>query len=166
MKTNPREKLEVSECHPTCVARKSFKFVTIAAFWNTSGGSTFSSLLSSVKMSLPLTSSKLSTCTEEVSDSDLLMTSPRIGKSFCSRIKASPPQLTTGGHGGIDEVDAAAGGVNGGSGGADTSYVPADPVDGLPTLSPPPYKANSTSGGSTSSVCGTGSAGGKQIMGS
>ena len=63
-------------------------------FWKTSGGSTFSSLLSSVKMSLPLTSSKLSTCTEEVSDSDLLMTSPRIGKSFCSRIKASPPQLT------------------------------------------------------------------------
>ena len=131
------------------------KYVTISAFCKTSGGSTFSSLLSSVKMSLPLTSSKLSTCTEEVSDSDLLMTSPRIGKSFCSRIKTSPPQLTTGGHVGVDEVD------NGASG-ADTSYVPADPVDGLPTLSPPPYKANSTSGGSTSSVCGTGSAGGKQ----
>ena len=105
-------------------------------------------------MSLPIGgSSKLSTCTEEVSDSDLLMTSPRIGKSFCSRIaKSSPPQLTHGG--GVDEVDEQLPAPS------ETSYVAGDPVD-LPTLSPPPYKANSTSGGSTSSVCGTGSAGGR-----
>ena len=123
----------------------------------TSQDSTFSSLLSNVRMSLPIGggSSKLSTCTEEVSDSDLLMTSPRIGKSFCSRIKSSPPQLTHGGGGGvgIDEVDQDLPAPS------DTSYVAGDPVD-LPTLSPPPYKANSTSGGSTSSVCGTGSGGG------
>ena len=77
----------------------------------------------------------------------LSVTSPKIRKSFGSRIasqmaRGSPPTKTIGGMPGdcIAEME-------------HTTYLPGDTVDGIPTLSPPPYKSSSTTG-SNSSVTG------------
>ena len=78
----------------------------------------------------------------------LSVTSPKIRKSFGSRIcnqmgRGSPPTKTIGG----------APGEGIGSEMDHVSYLPGDTVDGIPTLSPPPYKSSSTTG-SNSSVTG------------
>ena len=77
----------------------------------------------------------------------LSVTSPKIRKSFGSRIasqigRGSPPTRTISG-------------VSGDCGAEmeHPSYLPGDTVDGIPTLSPPPYKSSSTTG-SNSSVTG------------
>ena len=75
----------------------------------------------------------------------LSITSPKIRKSFGSRIssqmsRGSPPTKTIGG-------------LHGDSSGADmehATYLPGDTVDGIPTLSPPPYKSSSTTGSNSS----------------
>ena len=77
----------------------------------------------------------------------LSVTSPKIRKSFGSRIssqigRGSPPTKTIGGMSGDCSAEM-----------EPTTYLPGDTVDGIPTLSPPPYKSSSTTG-SNSSVTG------------
>jgi len=78
----------------------------------------------------------------------LSVTSPKIRKSFGSRIssqlgRGSPPTKTIGGTP-VEGIGAEMEHI---------SYLPGDTVDGIPTLSPPPYKSSSTTG-SNSSVTG------------
>ena len=95
----------------------------------------------------------------ETSSRDLA--SPKIAKSFRSRLTmglgSSPPTQTSStskamhreGH---DEVD---------NGHASRTYVPGDPINDIPSLSPPPYKGpGSTGGSSTTSNSGGRSGGG------
>lgn len=77
-------------------------------------------------------------------DSSSLPASPKIGKSFRSRISIalrSPPSMSNQGQGGPgvdqDEVD-------------HRTYVAAEPLD-FPSLSPPPYKTPSSAGSSSTS---------------
>ena len=74
----------------------------------------------------------------------LSITSPKIRKSFGSRIssqmgRGSPPTKTMSGMPGDGRVEM-----------EHTTYLPGDTVDGIPTLSPPPYKSSSTTGSNSS----------------
>ena len=105
----------------------------------------------------PISSSQVSYSANNVlsdgNDSDhvppmlLSITSPKIRKSFGSRIqnqmgRGSPPTKTMSGMPGDGRMEM-----------EHTTYLPGDTVDGIPTLSPPPYKSSSTTG-SNSSVTG------------
>ena len=72
------------------------------------------------------------------------ITSPKIRKSFGSRIagqmgRDSPPTKTIGGGHADHNMEH-----------QQHSYLPGDTVDGIPTLSPPPYKSSSTTGSNSS----------------
>ena len=105
----------------------------------------------------PISSSQVSYSANNVlsdgNDSDhvppmlLSITSPKIRKSFGSRIqnqmgRGSPPTKTMSGMPGDVRMEM-----------EHATYLPGDTVDGIPTLSPPPYKSSSTTG-SNSSVTG------------
>lgn len=89
---------------------------------------------------------------------DRSIVSPKIAKSFRSRITLglrSPPKLLQEREindnnpekpppGGVDEVDHQNGHEN-----SSRTYVPGDPINDIPSLSPPPYKGPGSTGGSS-----------------
>lgn len=80
--------------------------------------------------------------------------SPKIAKSFRSRITLGlrSPNRDNDKSNGRDEVD-------------DRTYVPGDPINDIPSLSPPPYKGpGSTGGSSTTSNSGRGLTGGLGLL--
>ena len=90
------------------------------------------------------------------------LVSPKIAKSFRSRLTmglGSPSQTSTSKqreHEGHDEVD---------NGHASRTYVPGDPINDIPSLSPPPYKGPGSTGGSSTTSNSGGRSGGGGITG-
>ena len=84
------------------------------------------------------------------------LASPKIAKSFRSRLTmglGSPSQTTSKQHEGHDEVDNS------------RTYVPGDPINDIPSLSPPPYKGPGSTGGSSTTSNSGGRSGGGGLTG-